>query len=99
MKQSVGKKSKIKEIRKNYFFYLLALPGFLFAILFSYLPMAGIYLAFEDYSYNGGLFGSKFVGMKNFNFLFSNLNTVNSSFAGTSFLARGCAANNESSSS
>lgn len=62
-----------KELQKNYFFYLLALPGFVFLILFCYIPMAGIYLAFENYTYQGGLFGSEFVGWKNFIFLFDNM--------------------------
>lgn len=68
------KKSLWQEIRKNYFFYLLALPGLFFLIMFSYIPIAGIYLAFENYTYKGGLFGSEFVGLKNFRVLFASIN-------------------------
>lgn len=57
----------------NKLFYVLVIPGVIFLILFSYLPLAGLYIAFEDYTYQGGLFGSEFVGFKNFRFFFSNM--------------------------
>lgn len=67
-----GKNSLWKEIKHNYFFYFLAIPGIIALILFSYLPMAGIYVAFENYNYQDGLFGSEFIGFKNFEFFFAN---------------------------
>ncbi len=67
------KQSLWQEIRKNYFFYVLALFGFVFLIMFSYIPIGGVYMAFEDYTYKGGLFGSEFVGLKNFRILFANM--------------------------
>ena len=45
-------------------------------ILFSYIPMAGIYVAFENYTFQGGLFGSEFVGLKNFRFFFANMSNA-----------------------
>ncbi len=65
-----------KEIQKNWFFYLLPIPGIVVLILFSYIPMAGIYIAFEKYTYQGGLFGSEFVGLDNFRFFFANINNA-----------------------
>lgn len=65
-----------QELKKNYFFYLIALPGVIYMILFNYIPMSGIYLAFENYTYQGGLFGSEFVGLRNFKFLLANLNNA-----------------------
>lgn len=62
-----------KEIRKNLFFYLLPIPGIICLILFSYLPMAGLYVVFERYTYQGGLFGSEFVGLQNFKFFFRSI--------------------------
>ncbi|MBO5070567.1 MAG: sugar ABC transporter permease [Roseburia sp.] len=70
------KKSLWQEIRKNYFFYLLALPGLIFLIMFNYTPIAGIYLAFEKYTFEGGLFGSEFVGLHNFRILFARIDDV-----------------------
>lgn len=38
--------------------------------------MAGLYVVFERYTYQGGLFGSEFVGLQNFRFFFMNLNNA-----------------------
>lgn len=62
--------------RNNIFFYLLPIPGIICLILFSYLPMAGLYIVFERYTFQGGLFGSEFVGLKNFVFFFRNIDNA-----------------------
>lgn len=64
------KTSFFKEIRQNSFLYALTLPGIIFFLIFSYLPMGGLVIAFQDYSMRYGIFGSKFIGFSNFNFLF-----------------------------
>ena len=46
--------------------YLMILPFIIWYMLFCYVPMAGLYLSFEDFSYRGGIWGSKWVGMDNF---------------------------------
>lgn len=66
----------MKKIRKNYFFYLLPIPGIIYLILFCYVPMAGLYIIFERYTLDGGLFGSEFVGLKNFEFFFKNIDNA-----------------------
>ena len=65
-----------KKIRENLLFYILPIPGIIVLILFSYLPMAGLYIVFEKYTYQGGLFGSEFVGLKNFEFFFRNIDNA-----------------------
>ena len=55
---------------------MISIPGILCLILFCYLPMAGLYVVFERYTYQGGLFGSEFVGLQNFKFFFMNLNNA-----------------------
>lgn len=62
------------ELIKNKYLYLLTLPGILFFIIFNYLPMAGLYIAFLDYNPLAGLYGlkSEFVGLANFNFFFTS---------------------------
>lgn len=50
--------------------YLLALIPFLFVLIFCYVPMGGILLAFKDYSITKGIWGSKWAGMKYFDQLF-----------------------------
>jgi putative aldouronate transport system permease protein len=44
-------------------------PAILFFLVFSYIPMPGAYIAFTDFKYNQGIFGSRFVGFENFKFL------------------------------
>ncbi|MDD3336875.1 MAG: hypothetical protein PHI98_15405 [Eubacteriales bacterium] len=63
-------------MKKNHLFYLLPIPGIIILILFSYVPMAGAYIAFEKYTFQGGLFGSEFVGLQNFQFFFTNINNA-----------------------
>ncbi len=65
-----------KEKKKHSFFYLLPLPGIICLILFCYLPMAGLYVVFERYTFQGGLFGSEFVGLDNFKFFFRNIDNA-----------------------
>ncbi|OUS74976.1 sugar ABC transporter permease [Paenibacillus sp. MY03] len=50
----------------------LALPAAIAVFIFSYLPLGGIVLAFKDFRYNLGIFGSDWVGLKNFEFLFTS---------------------------
>ena len=51
--------------------YIMALPGFIMLIMFKYLPMSGIVLAFKKYNVGKGIFGSEWVGLKNFQYLFT----------------------------
>ena len=46
------------------------LPAIIYLLINNYLPLAGIVLAFEEYSVKGGIFGSKFIGLENFTYLF-----------------------------
>ncbi|MCR5716103.1 MAG: ABC transporter permease subunit [Lachnospiraceae bacterium] len=48
---------------------LMCLPAIIFFFMFSYMPLPGIYVAFVNYNYQGGIFGSPFIGLQNFQFL------------------------------
>jgi len=61
-----------KEIIKNRAFYAMGFPGIFFIILFSYLPMFGILIAFKEYNPVKGIWGSKWNGFKNFEFFFKS---------------------------
>ncbi|WP_373459680.1 ABC transporter permease [Paenibacillus harenae] len=50
----------------------MCLPAVLFFIIFAYLPMPGLYLAFIQYNYSDGIFKSPFVAFDNFRFLVMN---------------------------
>lgn len=65
-KKEKKKTSFFQEIRKNKVLYLMLVPAMAFVLLFAYIPLVGIYYAFINYNYIDGLFGSPFVGMKNF---------------------------------
>lgn len=62
-KKYFGKKSM-------YQLYLFALVPVLFVLVFNYLPMYGVTLAFKDFSIRKGIMGSKWVGFKYFEQLF-----------------------------
>ena len=64
------------DLRKNYLLYLISLPGILFYILFAYLPLYGILIAFKDYSPMDGIWGSQWVGLKHFIDFFSSVSFV-----------------------
>jgi len=52
----------------------LSLPGLVYLFIFAYIPMFGIIIAFKNYRYDKGIFGSEWIGFKNFEFLFASDN-------------------------
>lgn len=56
-----------KAFARDKYLYLMFLLPFLFYLLFHYLPMYGVTLAFKDYSIKGGIWKSKWVGFKYIN--------------------------------
>lgn len=57
--------------------HLLLLPGVILVIIFNYVPMAGIIIAFQKFIPARGLFGDqKFIGLGNFEYIFSMPNTL-----------------------
>ena len=60
------------DIVRDRWLLLLLLPGFIYFIIFKYLPMWGVVISFENYVPYDGVFGSQWVGLKWFKFFFSN---------------------------
>lgn len=58
-----------RQVRKNRTLLCMLLPALLYVVIFSYIPMFGITIAFKDYNYNGGILGSPWCGFKNFEYL------------------------------
>lgn len=72
MKVKRGFQDFLKEVRKNWVLFLMLVPAIAYFIVFSYVTMPGVYVAFVNYNPNKGIFGSDFVGFKNFEFLIRN---------------------------
>ncbi|WP_018885816.1 ABC transporter permease [Paenibacillus massiliensis] len=65
------KESLSKSILKNGALYFMILPGFLYFVIFKYLPMFGLVIAFQDYKPYQGILGSRWVGLAHFERLFA----------------------------
>ncbi|MBP3964668.1 ABC transporter permease [Paenibacillus lignilyticus] len=59
-----------RKFKKSYFAYLLMLPSVVLTFIFSYLPMPGILVAFQDHNIFSGLWHSPWVGFKHINEIF-----------------------------
>lgn len=75
-KKRHNKKSFLSDVKQNLFLYLLVLPGILYFIVFKYLPMFGVIIAFQDYRPIKGFFKSEFVGFDNFVYFFTSKDWV-----------------------
>jgi putative aldouronate transport system permease protein len=65
-------KTLIKNVKAHKLLYAMMIPGIVFFILFHYLPMGGLIIAFKDFNFNKGILGSPWVGFKYFKILFSS---------------------------
>lgn len=69
-------KEIFQRFNKNKELFTLALPGFIWFLIFSYIPMFGVVIAFKKFRINGSflksLVTSKWVGLDNFKFLFKS---------------------------
>ncbi|TBL74652.1 ABC transporter permease [Paenibacillus thalictri] len=63
-------KSAWKEWKRGFPLYVMVIPGLLFFLIFRYLPMGGIVIAFQDYNPFAGITGSEWVGFAHFERLF-----------------------------
>ena len=68
-------KTFVKKMQKHWAHVLMALPAFLILLLFAYIPMGGLVLAFKDFDYGQGIWNSAWNGLDNFKFLFASRST------------------------
>ncbi|MDE6837326.1 MAG: ABC transporter permease subunit [Acutalibacter sp.] len=66
-------KSFLNDIKRNPGIYILMIPVLAFFIIFAYVPMGGIIMAFQNYTPKGGFFHSDFVGFKHFTDFFGSI--------------------------
>lgn len=57
---------------KRRYLYLMCVPGLAFLLIFKYVPMYGVIMAFQDFNFKKGIFGSPFNNFANFRQLFSS---------------------------
>lgn len=60
----------LAKFKKQWQYHLMLLPGVLLVLIFSYIPLYGVIIAFQNYNPGMG-FSSPWVGLKNFQYLFS----------------------------
>jgi putative aldouronate transport system permease protein len=64
---------KFRKFKRFWFLYLLMIPGLLHLIIFRYIPMTGIILAFKKYTIRGGVYNSPWIGFDNFMEVFNDM--------------------------
>lgn len=68
------KKGKLRQqlryFSRNKYLYILLLPCVIYFIIFNYAPMYGLVIAFKDFKFSKGIFGSAWNGLENFQYLF-----------------------------
>jgi len=64
-----SRKSRLRRISDSRTLIVMCLPAIAFFIVFAYAPLPGSWIAFTNFNYHDGIFGSPFVGLRNFEFL------------------------------
>ena len=72
----MNKNKSLKNSRKTFELTAMALPALLLIIVFKYLPMFGLVIAFKDYRDDLGILKSPWCGLKNFEFFFKSADAV-----------------------
>ncbi|MCZ8513830.1 sugar ABC transporter permease [Paenibacillus filicis] len=70
-KVSFTRKSWVRDLIRDRWMYLMLLPGVVYFLIFKYVPMYGILMAFQDYKPHIGMLNSPWVGLKHFQRFFS----------------------------
>ncbi|MCJ8011805.1 ABC transporter permease subunit [Paenibacillus sp. KQZ6P-2] len=65
-------KNEWRHFKRNRDLFVMSLPAIVYKLFLNYLPMIGLIIAFKQYRYDLGVFGSEWVGLKNFEFFFSS---------------------------
>lgn len=76
MKNSSVLSGRAKRFKKSLPYIILALPAAIYLLIFNYLPMFGVVIAFKDYTYARGIFGSDWAGFKHFEYFFTSNDAV-----------------------
>ena len=72
----MNRKKRFKMSTISLQLYIMASFAMLSVLVFNYLPMVGVVLAFKNYKYSKGIFGSEWIGFKNFEYFFKSSDFV-----------------------
>ena len=70
------KSNTLKNLRQNRSLIFMVLPSIILIIMFNYIPLYGITIAFKDYNFGKGIMGSDWVGLENFKFMLASENLM-----------------------
>lgn len=65
----IGNAIRKKSLKSVAIYHMMMTPGMIFLLIFSYIPMVGIIMAFQDYIPAKGILDSRFVGFKHFKYM------------------------------
>jgi putative aldouronate transport system permease protein len=65
-------KTEWKHLKRNRELFVMSLPAIVYKLIFNYLPLLGLVIAFKNYRYDLGIWASEWVGFKNFQFFFKS---------------------------
>jgi putative aldouronate transport system permease protein len=60
----------LRYINKKKYLYILLIPAVVYFLIFNYVPMYGIIIAFKDFNFSKGIVGSSWIGFENFRYMF-----------------------------
>ncbi len=91
VKRARRRNEQWRAVKKRWPRLVMAMPAVVWLIIFAYIPMAGIIIAFKDYRFDKGILGSAWVGLANFRYLFGTQDawriTFNTLFLNGIFIA------------
>ncbi|CAM4496561.1 putative aldouronate transport system permease protein [Paenibacillus endophyticus] len=67
---ATSSKKTFRYLNKKKFLYLLLLPGIIYFLVFNYVPMYGVIIAFKDFNFAKGIWNSAWIGFENFRYMF-----------------------------
>ncbi|MCL6460103.1 MAG: ABC transporter permease subunit [Gorillibacterium sp.] len=63
-------KKTLRYLNKKKYLYLLLFPGIVYFLIFNYVPMYGVLIAFKDFNFSKGILHSPWIGFENFRYMF-----------------------------
>lgn len=76
-KHPVGRARRAAKRKMMFALFSMMLPGILYLIINNYIPMAGLTIAFKQFDYSKGIWGSEWCGLQNFTYLFKTQDAFN----------------------